>query len=81
MPPRQPTTAGIAAWPVYAPRSGDGREADALEYPDPAVAGDTAPLTTLVTISADITMPMTPKAIRNGTNGAMLPVSAQPAAS
>ena len=33
----------------------------------------TAPLTTFVTISTDMTRPMTPKATRNGTNGAMFP--------
>ena len=30
-----------------------------------------APLTTLITISTDITRPMTPNATMNGTNGAM----------
>ncbi len=35
----------------------------------------TAPLTTFVTISTDMTMPMMPNANKNGTNGAMFPFS------
>ncbi len=71
----QPPNAGPATWITYDATTCPGENPMDFSTPIRRVPATTAPLTTLATISADMTSPSTPKATMNGTQGAIESVS------
>src|SRR5262249_47375209 len=69
-PPAQPITEGTATWSTYAATTCAGEKPMDFSTPIRRVPATTAPLTTLITISTDITSPISPNATMNGTHGA-----------
>src|SRR5215470_9519925 len=74
-PAKIPASAGIPACATYAVTTCDGVNPTLLSTPIRRYPATTAPLTTLPTITTDITSPMTPKATTNGTMIAIVPAS------
>src|SRR5262252_6475651 len=74
-PSTQPRNAGTATWIRYDATACPGENPIDFSTPIRRVPATTAPLTTLATISADMTSPMIPNATRNGTQGAIEPVA------
>ena len=70
-PAAQPATAGTATWSTYAATTWKGVNPIDFSTPIRRVPATTAPLTTLTTISTDITSAITPNATMNGTQGAI----------
>src|SRR5215469_12392064 len=73
-PATQPRNAGTATWMTYEATTWLGEKPMDFSTPIRRVPATTAPLTTLATISTDMTSPMIPNATRNGTQGAIEPV-------
>ena len=71
----QPANAGTATWITYEATTCPGENPMDFSTPIRRVPATTAPLTTLATISADMTSPITPNATMNGTQGAIELVS------
>ena len=74
-PATQPASAGTATWIRYAATTWPGENPIDFSTPIRRVPAATAPLTTLPTISTDITSPISPNATMNGTHGAIEPVA------
>src|SRR5215468_2080832 len=74
-PATQPSNAGTATWMTYEATTWPGVKPIDFSTPIRRVPATTAPLTTLATISTDITSPISPNATMNGTQGAIEPVS------
>src|SRR5215468_4577162 len=74
-PARVPASAGIPACATYAVTTCAGVNPMLLSTPIRRYPDTTAPLTTLPTITTDITSPMTPNATTNGTMIAIVPFS------
>ena len=74
-PATTPARAGTATWIRYAATTCPGEKPMDFSTPIRRVPAATAPLTTLPTISTDITSPSSPKATMNGTHGAIEPVA------
>src|SRR6516165_10307899 len=74
-PATQPRNAGTATWMTYEATTWPGEKPMDFSTPIRRVPATTAPLTTLATISTDITSPISPNATMNGTQGAIEPVS------
>src|SRR5215471_1335441 len=70
-----PASAGIPACATYAVTTCAGVKPMLLSTPIRRYPDTTAPLTTLPTITTDITSPMTPNATTNGTRIATVPAS------
>src|SRR6516225_10401604 len=73
-PARVPASAGIPACATYAVTTCAGVNPMLLSTPIRRYPDTTAPLTTLPTITTDITSPMTPKATTNGTMIEIVPL-------
>src|SRR6516165_10712317 len=71
----QPRNAGTATWITYEATTCPGENPMDFSTPIRRVPATTAPLTTLATISTDMTSPITANATRNGTQGAIAPVA------
>src|SRR5262249_61664344 len=67
----QPRNAGTATWITYEATPCPGENPMDFSTPIRRVPATTAPLTTLATISTDMTSPSTPNATMNGTQGAI----------
>src|SRR6516165_10926507 len=74
-PARVPASAGIPACATYAATTCAGVKPMLLSTPIRWYPLTTAPLTTLPTMTTDITSPMTPNATTNGTMIAIVPLS------
>src|SRR6516225_2420848 len=74
-PARQPASAGTATRMMYVATTWPGENPRDFSTPIRRVPATTAPLTTLATISTDMTSPITPNVTRNGTQGAIEPVA------
>src|SRR5262249_57020673 len=74
-PAAQPITEGTATWSTYAATTCAGEKPMDFSTPIRRVPATTAPLTTLITISTDITSPISPNATMNGTHGANEPLA------
>src|SRR6516225_8991938 len=74
-PARQPASAGTATRMMYVATTWPGENPRDFSTPIRRVPATTAPLTTLATMSTDMTSPMIPNATRNGTHGAIEPVA------
>src|SRR3984893_9427458 len=74
-PATQPRKAGTATWMTYEATTCAGENPMDFNTPIRRVPATTAPLTTLATISTDITSPISPTATMNGTHGAIEPVA------
>ncbi len=74
-PSTQPASAGTATWITYEATTCPGENPMDFSTPIRRVPATTAPLTTLATISTDMTSPITPNATMNGTQGAIELVS------
>src|SRR5215468_12402325 len=74
-PMTQPRNAGTATWITYEATTCPGENPMDFSTPIRRVPATTAPLTTLATISTDITSPISPNATMNGTHGANEPVA------